>query len=59
MYIWNMKYEWNPAKNEWLKRDRAISFEQVIFHFSQGDLLKIGDHPNQKKYPDSPRELFL
>jgi len=47
-----MKYEWDPAKNEWLKKERKISFEQVIFHLSQGDVWKIADHPNQKKYPD-------
>jgi uncharacterized DUF497 family protein len=46
-----MKYEWNPEKNEWLKKERGISFEQVIFHLSQGDVWKIADHPNQEKYP--------
>jgi uncharacterized DUF497 family protein len=46
-----MKYEWSPAKNEWLKEHRNISFEQVIFHLSQGDVWKISDHPNQDKYP--------
>ena len=51
MYIENMKYEWNPEKNEWLKKEREISFEQIIFHLSQGDIWKIADHPNQDKYP--------
>ncbi len=46
-----MKYEWDPQKNEWLKKERNISFEQVIFHLSQGDVWKIGNHPDQKKYP--------
>lgn len=46
-----MKYEWSPAKNEWLKEQRNISFEQVIFHLSHGDVWKIADHPNQKDYP--------
>ncbi|HLC14983.1 MAG TPA: toxin [Thermodesulfovibrionia bacterium] len=46
-----MKYEWNPAKNEWLKEHRNVSFEQVIFHLSQGDVWKIAAHPNQDKYP--------
>jgi len=46
-----MKYEWNPEKNEWLKIERNISFEQIMFHLSQGDLWKKSDHPNQKKYP--------
>lgn len=47
-----MKYDWNPKKNEWLKKERKLSFEQVVFHLSQGDVWKIADHPNQKKYPD-------
>jgi uncharacterized DUF497 family protein len=46
-----MKYEWNPEKNEKLKRDRDISFEQIIFHLSEGDLWKTADHPNQEDYP--------
>jgi len=45
-----VKYEWTPAKNEWLKEHRNISFEQVIFHLSQGDVWKIANHPDQNKY---------
>lgn len=51
MYIAHMQYEWDPRKNEWLKRERSISFEQIIFHLSQGDIWKIADHPDQEKYP--------
>ena len=46
-----MKYEWNPEKNDWLKRERRISFEEIIFHLAQGDVWKTADHPNQEKYP--------
>ena len=46
-----MKYEWNPDKNEWLRRERDISFEAIVFHLSQGDIWKIADHPNQEEYP--------
>jgi uncharacterized DUF497 family protein len=46
-----MKYDWNPNKNEQLKRERNISFEQIVFHLSQGDVWKTSDHPNQKDYP--------
>ena len=51
MYTAIMKYEWNPEKNEWLKKEREISFEEVVFHLSQGDVWKVADHPDQKKYP--------
>ena len=51
MYKKPMRYEWNSAKNELLKRERNISFEKILFHLSEGDLWKIADHPNQKDYP--------
>ncbi len=51
MYIIFMKYEWNSQKNEWLKRERNISFEQIVYHLLQGDVWKTADHPNQKDYP--------
>ncbi|MBT8045558.1 MAG: DUF4258 domain-containing protein [Pontiella sp.] len=46
-----MKFEWNSDKNEKLKKERNISFEQIIFHLSEGDLWKIADHPNEGDYP--------
>jgi hypothetical protein len=46
-----MIFEWDPGKNEWLKEERGISFEIIIFHLSQGDLWKTSDHPDQEKYP--------
>jgi len=42
---------WDPEKNQWLKRERGISFEQVVLHFEQGDLLDILEYPNPQKYP--------
>ena len=51
MYSIDMRYEWNPDKNEEVKKERHISFEQVVFHLSQGDVWKTADHPDQKKYP--------
>ena len=51
MHNKTMKFEWDSGKNEWLKKERGISFERIIFHLSQGDLWKIADHPDQEKYP--------
>jgi hypothetical protein len=51
MYIKNMKYEWDPKKNEWLREERNISFEKIIFHLARGDVWKIADHPDQESYP--------
>jgi uncharacterized DUF497 family protein len=47
----NVKYEWNPNKNDLLKKERNISFEQIVYHLLQGDVWKIADHPDQEKYP--------
>ena len=46
-----MRYEWDPQKNEWLKTERDISFEKIVFHLSQGDVWKVADHPDQENYP--------
>ncbi len=42
---------WDFEKNEWLKRERGVSFDQVVLHIEQGDLLDILEHPNPQKYP--------
>lgn len=47
-----MKYfAWNDKKNEQLKAERNISFEEVVTHIEQGAVLDILTHPNQAKYP--------
>lgn len=46
-----MKFEWDPEKNERLKRERHISFEKIVFHLSRGDVWRIADHPDQESYP--------
>jgi len=46
-----MRYEWDPAKNEWLKAERGISIEMILFHLSQGDVWRFADHPDQDMYP--------
>ncbi|MBC2742620.1 MAG: BrnT family toxin [Desulfosarcina sp.] len=45
-------YKWNKEKNERLKTERGISFEQIAMHVERGDLLDIVTHPNQSKYPN-------
>jgi uncharacterized DUF497 family protein len=45
-----MKYEWDPQKNKWLKKERNLSFEQILFHLSRGDVWRTADHPDQKNY---------
>jgi len=33
-----MNYNWNTKKNEILKRERNISFEDILSHIWKGDL---------------------
>ena len=45
-------YKWDKEKNEKLKIERDLSFEQVTMHIERGDVLDIVVHPNQEKYPN-------
>lgn len=42
---------WSPEKNDQLKSERGVTFEDVVFHIMAGDILDTVDHPNQKRYP--------
>jgi len=43
-------FAWNEEKNQRLKAERNISFEEVIVHIAAGDLLDVLEHPNPEKY---------
>ncbi len=43
-------YSWNKEKNILLKKTRNVSFEQMVMHIENGDLLDIIKHPNSEKY---------
>lgn len=44
-------FRWDNEKNEWLKKNRGVSFEQVVILMEGGDVLETIEHPNQDKYP--------
>ena len=47
-----MKYfAWSAEKNESLKIEGGVSFEEVVFQIERGNLLDILEHPNQRRYP--------
>ena len=47
-----MKYfSWSPEKNQLLQEGRGISFEEIVFHIENGDVLDILEHSNPQKYP--------
>ncbi len=43
-------FQWDNEKNEKLKEERGISFEEIVFHIERGDILDILEHPNQERY---------
>jgi uncharacterized DUF497 family protein len=46
-----MKYfSWDTEKNQLLKAERNISFEEIVFHIEKKHILDIVQHPNQEKY---------
>lgn len=46
------KFDWNPAKNEKLKNERGIGFEDVEEAINSDGLLDRIDNPNKSKYPN-------
>lgn len=44
-------FRWSPEKNEILRADRGVSFENIVVAIESGGLLDILGHPNQAKYP--------
>ncbi|MFQ3243194.1 MAG: hypothetical protein ACI9JZ_002904, partial [Lentimonas sp.] len=55
--LYSVKFDWDPEKNEWLKAERGISFEEIALLLSNGVLWKHAQHPNQKDYPQ--QAVFL
>ncbi len=44
-------YQWDDEKNAVLRETRGVSFEQVVMHIENGDVLDVMMHPNKTKYP--------
>lgn len=43
-------FDWNDEKNEFLQSTRGVSFEEVVFHIQNGDVLDVIKHPNPARY---------
>jgi len=52
-------YDWDSEKNEKLKIERNISFEDIIFHILNGAEVDLFKHPNQEKYPGQMVSVVL
>ncbi|HEC29562.1 MAG TPA: toxin [Gammaproteobacteria bacterium] len=52
-------YAWNSGKNEVLKRERNISFEEIVLNIQPGNEVDIYDHPNKARYPDQKVSVVI
>jgi uncharacterized DUF497 family protein len=44
-------FRWDNEKNEWLKKNRGVCFEEVVILMDREGVLEVVDHPNQNQYP--------
>jgi maltose-binding protein MalE len=47
-----MQFKYNYEKNALLLNEIGIGFDEIIQAISDGNILEIKDHYNQKKYPN-------
>ena len=52
-------FRWDNDKNEKLRNDRGICFEQVVILMERGEVLDTIEHPNQNKYPGQKIALVV
>lgn len=50
-------FEWNDGKNEKLKEERGISFEDILYYIEKEEILDLVLHPLQAKYPG--QKMFI
>ena len=50
-------FHWNPEKNQLLKTERGVTFENITVSIENGGLLDILQHPNIDKY--SNQKIFV
>lgn len=47
-----MTFDWDPDKDIWLKENRGLSFNHVLYHIENDDLLDVREHPKKERYPN-------
>jgi hypothetical protein len=48
---------WNNEKNDWLRKERGISFEIVRYYIENGGYVDIIEHPLKERYPN--QKIFV
>jgi uncharacterized DUF497 family protein len=54
-----MNFRWNIEKNDLLKRERGVCFEDVVTQIYEDNVLDIIKHPNEEKYPGQKIYIIL
>jgi len=44
-------FAWNSEKNDLLKAERGITFEEIVLNIQLGNEVDIFERPNQERYP--------
>lgn len=52
-------FAWNSEKNDLLKSERGISFEEIVLNMQLGNEVDIFEHPNQDRYPGQKISVVL
>jgi uncharacterized DUF497 family protein len=45
-------FYWNIEKNEILKKERGICFEDIVLRINSDHILAVVEHPKKEKYPN-------
>ena len=52
-------YAWNTEKNELLKKERSVLFEEIVLNIQLGNEVELLEHPNQERYPGQKSSVVL
>lgn len=52
-----MKFDWDPKKNEQIKVERGLSFEEISRLLESGQVWAVAKHWNEERYPG--QRIFL
>jgi hypothetical protein len=44
-------FDWITEKNEWLRRVRGVTFEEIVYHIQSGDLLDVIEPFRPSRHP--------
>lgn len=52
LYCLSVTFNWDDEKNEKLKQERGISFEEIVLCINDGQIVAVVEHPNKERYPN-------